>query len=147
MICSAGTYRSAFSFSIIILSIVDFPQRRTPVSIFTIVLQTGILYIFIMSFSMPSTGMLFSIHVPYPAFCKCSQMDSLIGVKSPAIWFWLDQPYTKWAKDPVIRTKIIPTGYLQNIYPKYFGTTCLNEVIESRIQYACELLFSTHMMT
>ena len=32
---SAGMLRSVFNFSIIIFKIVDFPQRRTPVRIFT----------------------------------------------------------------------------------------------------------------
>ena len=71
----------------------------------------------------------------------------------PAIYYNLLQlreeiyrsPPKNWTVPAMAEKLNISTGYLQNIYPKYFGTTCLNEVIESRIQYACELLFSTHM--
>lgn len=54
-------------------------------------------------------------------------------------------PAKNWTVPAMAESLNISTGYLQNIYPRYFGITCLNEVIESRIQYACELLSSTHM--
>jgi len=54
-------------------------------------------------------------------------------------------PSKEWTVPIMAETLNISTGYLQNIYPKYFGTTCLDEVIRSRIQYACELLSSTNI--
>ena len=36
----------------------------------------------------------------------------------------------------------ISVGYLHACYRHYFNTTCMSDVIQSRIQYACELLTS-----
>lgn len=38
----------------------------------------------------------------------------------------------------------ISCGYLHYIYKHFFNTTCIADVIESRIQSACELLSSTN---
>lgn len=54
-------------------------------------------------------------------------------------------PATNWTISKMAKNLNISTGYLHNSYPKYFGTTCMNDVIASRIQYACELLDATHM--
>lgn len=38
----------------------------------------------------------------------------------------------------------ISSGHLHNTYKHFFHTTCINDVINSRIQSACELLSSTN---
>ena len=38
----------------------------------------------------------------------------------------------------------ISEGYLQSIYKHFFNTTCIADVINSRIQTASELLISTN---
>ncbi len=54
-------------------------------------------------------------------------------------------PAKNWTIPHMAKSLHISTGYLLNSYPKYFGATCINDVIASRIQYACELLLSTQM--
>ena len=38
----------------------------------------------------------------------------------------------------------ISAGYLHTSYKKYFGTSCMNDVILACIEYACEYLTSTN---
>ena len=68
--------------------------------------------------------------------------------KHPSIYYELRNlreeiyrfPSMEWSISLMAKKLNISTGYLQNSYPKYFKTTCINDVITSRIQYSCELL-------
>lgn len=51
-------------------------------------------------------------------------------------------PANAWSTDQMSAQLNISTGYLHSLYRQYFDTTCMNDVIQSRIQYACELLTS-----
>ncbi len=55
------------------------------------------------------------------------------------------RPEKEWAVAEIAAHLNISVGYFHNIYKKYFGVTCINDVIQSRIQYACELLVSNEM--
>ncbi|BBF44891.1 transcriptional regulator, AraC family [Lachnospiraceae bacterium KM106-2] len=52
-------------------------------------------------------------------------------------------PEQDWTVSSVAKQLNISNGYLQMLYPKYFHTTCINDVIESRMQASEELLLST----
>ena len=77
---SSGTLYSSFSLSIIIFSIVDFPQRRTPVSIFTngVFTYAIILSVYIGLSIICST----SIAIRIPLFCKKINTFAVINRKS-----------------------------------------------------------------
>lgn len=53
-------------------------------------------------------------------------------------------PQNDWRIDDMARSLNISSGYLHYIYKHFFNTTCIADVIESRIQSACELLSSTN---
>ena len=52
-------------------------------------------------------------------------------------------PQNNWKIDDMAQSLNISSGYLHNTYKHFFHTTCINDVINSRIQSACELLSST----
>lgn len=52
-------------------------------------------------------------------------------------------PQTDWNITDMASSLNISSGYLHYIYKHFFNTTCIADVIESRIQAACELLSST----
>lgn len=53
-------------------------------------------------------------------------------------------PAKQWNAATMAARLNISTGYLHMTYRQYFNTTCMADVIQSRIQYACELLASNH---
>ena len=53
-------------------------------------------------------------------------------------------PQNDWKIDDMAQSLNISSGYLHNTYKHFFHTTCINDVINSRIQSACELLSSTN---
>lgn len=52
-------------------------------------------------------------------------------------------PQEDWTVDKMANELHISSGYLHTVYKHYFGCTCIADVIQSRIQAACELLTST----
>ncbi len=52
-------------------------------------------------------------------------------------------PTFEWSTEYMANSLHISTGYFHSLYKKYFNTTCIADVIHSRIQSACELLTST----
>lgn len=53
-------------------------------------------------------------------------------------------PAKQWCVETMAAQLNISTGYLHTVYRQYFKTTCMKDVIQSRIQYACELLASNN---
>lgn len=53
-------------------------------------------------------------------------------------------PENDWTIDNMTESLNISKGYLHYIYRHFFNTTCISDVINSRIQSACELLSSTN---
>lgn len=53
-------------------------------------------------------------------------------------------PEYHWTVSYMAEELKISKAYLQSLYQKYFNTTCINDVIESRMQAAEELLLSTN---
>ncbi len=53
-------------------------------------------------------------------------------------------PERKWAVPEIAEGMHISPGHFHTLYQKYFHTTCINDVINSRVQAACDLLMSTH---
>ncbi len=56
-----------------------------------------------------------------------------------------NHPEYDWNVPGMARKAAVSTGYLQKIYKEFFGITCNNEIISSRIQAARELLNSTNL--
>lgn len=54
------------------------------------------------------------------------------------------KPDMDWRVDQMAKYLNISEGYLHASYKKYFGTSCMNDVICARIEYACEYLTSTN---
>ncbi|MBQ8280456.1 MAG: helix-turn-helix transcriptional regulator [Roseburia sp.] len=54
-------------------------------------------------------------------------------------------PARKWTISSMAETLHISTGYLHALYQQYFHTTCMNDVITSRIRYACDLLVTCNL--
>lgn len=53
-------------------------------------------------------------------------------------------PFRKW-KIPDMASRLnISSGYFHSCYKNFFGTTCIQDVIKSRTEYACDLLSSSH---
>lgn len=52
-------------------------------------------------------------------------------------------PQTEWNIPAMADSLHISPGYLHSVYKHFFHTTCMSDVIESRIQAASELLVST----
>lgn len=55
-----------------------------------------------------------------------------------------NHPEYQWSVSKIAKELNISKAYLQRIYQKFYGTTCMNDVIDSRIQSASELLLSTN---
>lgn len=53
-------------------------------------------------------------------------------------------PSEKWTITSMAERLNISSGYLHALYQQYFHTTCMNDVITSRIKFARELLASTN---
>ncbi|WP_310602103.1 helix-turn-helix transcriptional regulator [Anaerosporobacter sp.] len=53
-------------------------------------------------------------------------------------------PNENWTLPMMAKQLNISTGYLHSIYPHFFETTCMKDVIQSRLQRACELLISNN---
>ena len=51
-------------------------------------------------------------------------------------------PAKSWSVPYMADLLGISPGYLHSVYKQYFNTTCIGDVIQSRIQLACELLIS-----
>ena len=49
-------------------------------------------------------------------------------------------PAEQWTTEEMSARLHISTGYLHSLYRRYFGTTCMQDVIQSRVKYAGELL-------
>ena len=49
-------------------------------------------------------------------------------------------PAKEWSIESMASQLSVSTGYLHSLYRHYFNTTCMSDVIQSRIQYSCELL-------
>lgn len=52
-------------------------------------------------------------------------------------------PFHEWRIPDIAEHLNISSGYLHACYKDFFGITCMNDVIKSRIEYACDLLSST----
>ena len=55
------------------------------------------------------------------------------------------KPAKRWSIPYIAEELNISIGYLHALYQQYFHTTCMNDVISSRIKYACELLASGNL--
>ena len=53
-------------------------------------------------------------------------------------------PAGEWTTQMMAQQLNISTAYLHSLYRQYFHTTCINDVIRSRIQAACDLLLSNN---
>lgn len=53
------------------------------------------------------------------------------------------EPGKEWNIGEICEKLNISEGYFHTAYKQYFGTTCMGDVIEARIGYACEYLDST----
>lgn len=53
-------------------------------------------------------------------------------------------PANDWNTAKMSAQLNISTGYLHSLYRHYFNTTCMGDVIQSRVQYSCELLASNN---
>lgn len=53
-------------------------------------------------------------------------------------------PETEWNIPEMAASLHISEGYFHSIYKHFFHTTCISDVITSRVQTACELLSSTN---
>lgn len=53
------------------------------------------------------------------------------------------RPSEKWTVDSICRQVNLSRSYFQLLYREAFGITCINDVIESKIKLACNLLEST----
>lgn len=77
--------------------------------------------------------------------------DESNTVEYPALYYHLTalrekiykNPQADWNIPDMARSLNISEGYLHSVYRHFFHTTCMNDVIKSRIQTACELLIST----
>lgn len=54
-------------------------------------------------------------------------------------------PSEDWTIPYIAQTLNISVGYLHALYQQYFHTTCMNDVITSRIKYASDLLVSCNL--
>ena len=54
-------------------------------------------------------------------------------------------PSKQWSVEDMAAQLNISVGYLHTVYRQYFNTTCMNDVIQSRIHFSCELLASNNM--
>lgn len=54
-------------------------------------------------------------------------------------------PSEKWTVRHMAEKLSVSRGYLHAAYQQYFHTTCMNDVIASRIQLACDLLISCNL--
>lgn len=54
-------------------------------------------------------------------------------------------PTDDWTVKRMSSMLNISEGYLHAVYKKYFSTTCMQDVICARIQYACDYLTSTNL--
>ncbi len=52
------------------------------------------------------------------------------------------EPQRQWSISGIAEELHISSGYFQKIYKSLFGISCINDVINSRIESACELLTS-----
>lgn len=64
--------------------------------------------------------------------------DRLVALRQEIDW----DPSREWSVPYMAQKLNISTGYLHTIYQEYFHTTCMNDVIKSRVKLACELLVS-----
>ena len=53
-------------------------------------------------------------------------------------------PEFDWSVQCMANKLNISTGYLQAVYQKFFSQSCMRDVINSRIQYSCEILTSSN---
>lgn len=65
----------------------------------------------------------------------------LISLRKEIYW----NPAKNWTVPYMAKSLNISTGYLHTIYQQYFHTTCMGDVIDSRIKLACELLISSSL--
>ncbi len=56
-----------------------------------------------------------------------------------------NHPERAWSISTMAETVAVSPGYLQKIYKQYFGVTCNQEIIQSRVDSACVLLDATNM--
>ncbi|MBE6853570.1 MAG: helix-turn-helix transcriptional regulator [Ruminococcus sp.] len=52
-------------------------------------------------------------------------------------------PSEKWTVDSICKQVNLSRSYFQLLYREAFGITCINDVIESKVRLACQLLEST----
>lgn len=65
----------------------------------------------------------------------------LVALRKEINW----NPTEKWTVPYMAQRLNISPGYLHAVYQEYFHTTCMQEVIISRVKYACELLMSCNL--
>lgn len=65
----------------------------------------------------------------------------IVSLRKEIYW----NPAKKWSVPYMADTLGISPGYLHAVYQEYFHTTCMNDVITSRIKSACELLASSNL--
>lgn len=53
-------------------------------------------------------------------------------------------PEYQWSVSKMAKELNISKAYLQKMYQRFYGTTCMSDVIDSRLQAASELLMSTN---
>jgi AraC family transcriptional regulator of arabinose operon len=54
-----------------------------------------------------------------------------------------NKPSEKWTVDSICKQVNLSRSYFQLLYREAFGITCINDVIESKVRLACQLLEST----
>ncbi len=77
--------------------------------------------------------------------------DEINSQERPELYYQLvslreriyNQPDTAWDIPSMANGLNISTGHLHLMYKHYFHTTCINDVIQSRLQSACDMLLST----
>lgn len=55
------------------------------------------------------------------------------------------EPMKEWSVDDICYNLNISRTYFHRLYKQAFGITCIQDVIQSRINYACELLKNTDL--
>lgn len=70
---------------------------------------------------------------------KLPYYDKLLEVRRKIY----SNPNEKWTVDSICRQVNLSRSYFQMLYREAFGITCINDVIESKIKLACQLLEST----
>lgn len=79
--------------------------------------------------------------------------DEINTLEYPSLYYQLsslrkeiyNHPENNWSASHISKKLDISTGYLHLLYRRFFNTTCINDVIKSRIQSATDLLRYTDL--